>query len=94
MTKAKKERLEQIVSETNELHPLLESLFSKMPNINRVEYTHGSSEMAADFVLSLMNQTFGTIEHMVVSRVFRFFGQCPFSLIYTTSANSSVLLRS
>ena len=32
--------------------------------------------------------------YMVVSRVFRFFWQCPFNLVYIASANSSALSRS
>lgn len=66
MTQAKKERLEKIESEVDQLHPLLESLFYKMPNIQDIEHTHGSSEMGADFVLSLLNSTFGITEHIGV----------------------------
>src|SRR5450759_4485838 len=66
MPEEKKQRLENIVDEVNELHPLLKSLFYKMPNIQNVEYTHGSGEMGADFVLSSINNTFGKIEYIGV----------------------------
>ena len=70
MTQEKKDRIAQITSEVDELHPLLESLFFKMPNIQDIEYTHGSSEMGADFVLSSINQTFGITEHIgVIAKV-------------------------
>ena len=46
-----RKRLKAISSETDELHPLLQELFSRIDEIKRCEYTHGNTEMGADFVL-------------------------------------------
>ncbi len=40
-----------IQDEVRELHPLLKNLLPKIPNITRIEYTHGTQEKGADFVL-------------------------------------------
>lgn len=48
------DKLEQIASisnEVQELHPLLQEVFERHDQIARVEYTHGPSEMGADFIL-------------------------------------------
>ena len=56
-------RTEAINDEVNELHPLLERLFRAMP-FNRVEYTHGTNEMGADFVLTAINQFLNAEEYI------------------------------
>jgi len=47
-----KKKLKSLTSEVNELHPLLEQLWSHIPDIKFSEYTHGTHEMGADFILS------------------------------------------
>lgn len=59
-----KKRLEDISKEVEELHPLLEELFQRHTKISRVEYTHGSDEMGADFVLTRTHDVLGTPEHI------------------------------
>lgn len=46
-----KERVAQIQHEVAELHPLLHELFRKIEELEQVYYTHGNSEMGADFIL-------------------------------------------
>ena len=54
-------RLSQINSEVKQFHPILNKLFKKMSSVTHVEYTHGSDERGADFILertdSLLNET-------------------------------------
>ena len=65
-------KLDSIKDEVNDLHPLLEILFPKMPRITNVEYHHGSAEMGADFVLSRTNDTFGHTEYIgVIAKIGR-----------------------
>ena len=44
-------QIQGIKREVKEFHPLLHEVFDNHPQIVRVEYTHGSSEKGADFVL-------------------------------------------
>lgn len=44
-------RIQNIKLEVEEFHPLLKELFSRHPEIIRFEYTHGTQEMGADFIL-------------------------------------------
>lgn len=46
-----RKRLRSITSEKDELHPLLAELFTRIDEVKRYEYTHGSTEMGADFIL-------------------------------------------
>lgn len=59
MDKTKRDRLLRIDDEVGELHPLLNSLFERMPAIKHFEYTHGNQELGADFVLSTDHETLG-----------------------------------
>jgi hypothetical protein len=54
-----KKHLEAMQSEVLEFHPFLEQLFRALPDVKRVEYTHGPSEMGADFVLEKHDSTTG-----------------------------------
>ena len=54
-----KNRINQIESEVKGLHPLLNSLLPKLPQVEDVEYTHGQNEMGADFVLEKADPTLG-----------------------------------
>jgi len=47
-----KKRIQNIKYEVKQLHPLIETIFRKMPSIKKVEYTHGNSEKGADFILT------------------------------------------
>lgn len=52
----KKTRINNLVDEVNELHPMLYSLFHKMPSIKQVSKTHGNTEFGADFILTHMDE--------------------------------------
>ncbi|MBE3143284.1 MAG: NACHT domain-containing protein, partial [Planctomycetes bacterium] len=65
-----KDKLSRLVSETEDLHPLLDSLLRKLPGIADVEYTHGPEEMGADFVLAKSDSTLGNTHYVgVVAKV-------------------------
>lgn len=55
-----KEKMQAISDEVGELHPVLQKLFEKHPKVSRVEYTHGTEEMGADFVLTRTHDVLGT----------------------------------
>ena len=61
-----KDKVKQIENEVKELHPLLEALFNKMPNVTNVEYTHGSREYGADFVISAKHELLDEMQHIGV----------------------------
>ena len=63
---SKKARIVGLTDEVKELHPLLRALFSHLSGVNRVEYTHGTFEFGADFVLFRHDQTFGDTEYIGV----------------------------
>lgn len=66
----KENRLVAITSEVDQLHPMLKKLFSKLPGITEVEYTHGTGEMGADFVISKKHDVFETTDYIgVVAKV-------------------------
>lgn len=62
----KRKRILSIKNEVNDLHPILDSLFNKLPNIQKVEYTHGPNEIGADFVLSKLDDTLGITTYIGV----------------------------
>jgi len=62
----KTKKLSLITDEVNHLHPLLSKLLPKLPNVIKVEYTHGQSEMGADFVVAKNNDIFGVTEYIGV----------------------------
>lgn len=66
MTSAIKERIKNIQSEVKEFHPILDELFKNLPNVTRVEYRQGPTEMGADFVLHQHNSTLGTTNYIGV----------------------------
>lgn len=64
---AKRKRIsDEIVSEVDDLHPLLDRLFKLHPKINSVEYTHGPNEMGADFVLCRIDEILNTPKYIGV----------------------------
>lgn len=58
----KTEKLEGLRGEVSDFHPFLRELFSRMPEFTRVEYTQGSREFGADFVLESRG-SFGDSEY-------------------------------
>jgi tRNA A37 threonylcarbamoyladenosine biosynthesis protein TsaE len=65
-----RKRLDSIKDEVNELHPLLKLLLPEMPDVKKVEYTHGSNEMGADFLLSRWDDTFDQLDYIgVVAKI-------------------------
>ncbi len=70
MSLSDRKKLISIKDEVNELHPILDKLLWKLPNVTTVEYTHGNREMGADFVVAQQNETFGNEEYIgVVAKV-------------------------
>jgi hypothetical protein len=60
----------RIVDEVKDFHPLLNNLLSRLPQVLKVEYTHGPSEMGADFVVMRKDVTFDTSEYVgVIAKV-------------------------
>ena len=66
MAQIANEKLDSITREVDDLHPLLETVLSKLPRVQNVEYNHGVGEMGADFVISRTNDIFGNIEYVGV----------------------------
>lgn len=60
MTTTTQDRISKISDEVKDLHPLLEALFQDHPQITSVDYTHGSHEMGADFVLTRIHEVLRT----------------------------------
>src|SRR5262245_24873793 len=66
----KAKRLAELSDEVDELHPLLKRLLPKLPTVQSVDYTHGATEMGADFVLTKRHAVFGDQEYVgVVAKV-------------------------
>lgn len=51
MEQYKIEKIKGLKHEVNDFHPVLQTLFGKMPELSRVEYNQGPHEKGADFVL-------------------------------------------
>jgi hypothetical protein len=64
--RAKKAKLQAIKDEVKELHEILKILIPKLPNIQHVDYTHGTGEMGADFILTKLDPTLNEIEYIGV----------------------------
>ncbi|MDD2229640.1 MAG: NACHT domain-containing protein [Candidatus Cloacimonetes bacterium] len=64
MTNDNTKKVSSITDEVKELHPLLSKLLPKLPNVIKVEYTHGQSEMGADFIVAKNNDVFGNTEYI------------------------------
>lgn len=63
---AKQALVESQESEVNHLHPFLDALFQRLPGIDYVEYTHGTFEKGADFVLQTTDNILGTTSYIGV----------------------------
>lgn len=57
---AKKQLVEAITDEVRVLHPLLEHTLRHLEGVSAVNYTHGTSERGADFVVTRLDQSLGT----------------------------------
>lgn len=64
--RAKQQIIENISSEVNDLHPLLQSVLYKLENISTGEYTHGPQEKGADFVLTRFDPALQSYSHIGV----------------------------
>lgn len=62
----KRQRIEAISDEVKQLHPLLQNIFPKLPNVVSFEYTHGQFERGADFIVEIQNATTGRRSHVGV----------------------------
>jgi energy-coupling factor transporter ATP-binding protein EcfA2 len=72
MLSVKRNKISDIKDEVKELHPLLNRLFDRIPNITEVDYRHGPSEMGADFVLTKQHEVFKNTEYVgVIAKVGR-----------------------
>lgn len=60
MSREYKKKISSMSNEVKELHPFLRELLPKLENVRRVEYTHGSNEHGADFVIELEHATLQT----------------------------------
>ena len=66
------EKIRILTDEVNELHPLLETIFRKMPSILSVTNSQGPHEMGADFVLTKVSEELGDTEHVgVIAKIGR-----------------------
>lgn len=64
------EKLKLLTKEVAEIHPILDLLFSKMQSIKSVDYTHGQTEMGADFILTKLSEELGDTEYVgVIAKV-------------------------
>lgn len=61
---SKKQRLGEIRNEVKDFHPLLEKILIELPRVKRSDYTHGSTERGADFVLTREDDTVNDVEHV------------------------------
>lgn len=66
MTNEKISRIQALDGEVKGFHPVLRSLFDRLPNVTSVEYRQGSREMGADFVIEKADPTLLTSEYVGV----------------------------
>ncbi|MDC7231016.1 MAG: hypothetical protein PQJ48_11950 [Sphaerochaetaceae bacterium] len=64
--KDKIKKINSLKDEVHDFHPFLNGFLKKLPNIQKVEYTHGSNEFGADFILSKKDETLGQIRYIGV----------------------------
>lgn len=56
--------IENIKDEVEVLHPLLNGIFRRMEGVTEVEYTHGTNEKGADFILTKKDPTLSRSHHV------------------------------
>lgn len=67
---SKKTLVAAITDEVKVLHPLLSHLLRRIPDVSNVEYTHGTNEKGADFIVSRRDEAPNTVHHIgVVAKV-------------------------
>jgi len=72
MARDHRSQIEAISDEVKVLHPLLERLLPKLPGVRRAEYTHGNTEMGADFVVTRLHDVMKTPQYIgVIAKVGR-----------------------
>lgn len=57
-------KIRELTNEVEQFHPLLKDLLPKLPNVSKVDYTHGTNEMGADFVVTAHEVTLDTEEYI------------------------------
>ena len=62
----RKARLSEFQDEVKQLHPFLKMLLPRIPRVEHVEYTHGKTEMGADFVFSRLDDALREVEYIGV----------------------------
>ena len=62
----KKIILADLKDEVKQFHPLLEKLFSLLPRVKNVHYTHGQNEKGADFIITREDDVLSEIENIGV----------------------------
>jgi hypothetical protein len=62
----KKIILADLKDEVKQFHPLLEKLFSLLPRVKHVHYTHGKTEKGADFIITREDDVLSEIENIGV----------------------------
>ena len=60
------QKLKTLSDEVSEFHPLLRELFPLLQDIQHVDYTHGTNEKGADFVLTKHDRTLTRTEYIGV----------------------------
>lgn len=63
---AKKRKINNLSDEVRELHPLLSELFTKIPSITNMYYTHGNAEFGTDFVLTHFDELLDSEDYIGV----------------------------
>lgn len=63
---SKKNLIEAINGEVDVLHPLLDHLLRQIDGVTNVEYTHGTNEKGADFIVSRHDAALGLTNHIGV----------------------------
>jgi tRNA A37 threonylcarbamoyladenosine biosynthesis protein TsaE len=63
---SKKALVEAITDEVRVLHPLLNHLLRQISGVTTVEYTHGTNEKGADFIVSRFDDALGATNHIGV----------------------------
>ena len=66
MSAVKLNKIKSLNDEVKEFQPVLNKLFSRLPNIKNVECTHGPDETGADFILTRFDPTLNRSEYIGV----------------------------
>ena len=61
---SKIKKIRGLTNEVEQFHPLLKELLPKLPRVSKVDYTHGTKEMGADFIVTIRDETLDTEEYI------------------------------